>query len=179
MECRRVPRLWLWVDPTLRWQLLTEGIHTCAYNLSGGSKQTRPEAPLIHSEGPIWLWNCSVLTFKDGETPLSTAAASFLRYQHSQSNVGRNRVAKQSVKLPLFASLSWLDEASPESQKRRKRHKLITREITQTVHALTCHISEQRGWEVTKPDKYFISKYDFGIPSLLSDKPLGKSRELE
>lgn len=69
--------------------------------------------------------------------------------------------------------------ASPESQKRGKHHELVIREITQTVHTLTCHISEQQGCKVTKLDKYFISKYDFGIPSLLSDKPLGKSKELE
>lgn len=51
--------------------------------------------------------------------------------------------------------------------------------MTQTVHTRTCHITEQRGWKVTKLDEYFISKYDFGIPSLLSDKPLGRSRELD
>lgn len=67
-------------------------------------------------------------------------------------------------------------QASPELQKGGKCHELI---MTHTVHTRTCHITEQRGWKVTKLDKYFISKYDFGIPSLLSDKPLGKSRELE
>lgn len=66
--------------------------------------------------------------------------------------------------------------ASPELQ---KGDKLIMSKITQTVHTPSCHISEQRGWKVTKLDKYFISKYDFGIPGLLSDKPLGKSTELE
>lgn len=31
----------------LRWQLLTKGIHTCVYNLSYGSKQTRDMGHLL------------------------------------------------------------------------------------------------------------------------------------
>lgn len=31
----------------LRWQLLTKGIHTCVYNLSYGSKQTRDSGHLL------------------------------------------------------------------------------------------------------------------------------------
>lgn len=79
----------------------------------------------------------------------------------------------------IILDAGGVGRASPELQKREKCHELIISKITQTVHTRTCHISQQRGWKVTKLDKYFISKYDFGIPSLLSDKPLGKSRGLE
>lgn len=37
-------------------------------------------------------------------------------------------------------------------------------------HDLPQH-GEQRGPKVTKLDKYFMSKYDFGVLSLLSDNP--------
>lgn len=59
-----VPRLWLWFYLTLRWQLLTKGMHTCVYNLSYGSKQTRLGTSPIHSEGLI----CSTLTLKGSVT---------------------------------------------------------------------------------------------------------------
>lgn len=59
-----VPRLWLWFDLTLSWQLLTKGIHTRVYNLSYGSKQTRLGTSPIHAEGPIR----SILTLKGSET---------------------------------------------------------------------------------------------------------------
>lgn len=68
-----VPRLWLWFYLTLRWQLLTKGIHTCVYNLSYGSKQTRLVTSPIHSEGLI----CSILTLKGSEALLKHMSYGF------------------------------------------------------------------------------------------------------
>lgn len=64
-----VPRLWLWVYLTQRWQLLTKGIHTCVYNLSCGSKQTRAGT----SEG----LTRSILSLNGGKTPLNHVSFSF------------------------------------------------------------------------------------------------------
>lgn len=65
-ECWRhlmVPRLWLRFYLMLRWQLLTKGIHTCVYNLSYGSKQTRHSGHLLSVQFDMTQTECACAGF--------------------------------------------------------------------------------------------------------------------